>query len=147
MPSGNKQLPESSLTYWLTYHPREQGSWGQHGAHLGPVGPRWAPCGPHEPCYQWCLLYLSCMPFISPQLMGCEWPVIQHQLLITQHRGNHQEGTLYYWPFVWRIYQYGGFISWRAVMFSLLCTWAMTRLNISQAWWQVNLPVGQVDSG
>ena len=21
-------------------------------AHLGPVGPRWAPCGPHEPCYQ-----------------------------------------------------------------------------------------------
>ena len=23
-------------------------SWGQHGAHLGPVGPRW----PYEPCYQ-----------------------------------------------------------------------------------------------
>ena len=32
--------------------PRQQGSWGQHGAHLGPVGPRWAPCWPHEPCYQ-----------------------------------------------------------------------------------------------
>ena len=32
--------------------PREQSSWGQHGAHLGPVGPRWAPCWPHEPCYQ-----------------------------------------------------------------------------------------------
>ena len=29
-----------------------QSSWGQHGAHLGPVGPRWAPCWPHEPCYQ-----------------------------------------------------------------------------------------------
>ena len=29
-----------------------QGSWGQHGAHLGPVGPRWAPYRPHEPCYQ-----------------------------------------------------------------------------------------------
>ena len=28
------------------------GSWSQHGAHLGPVGPRWAPCWPHEPCYQ-----------------------------------------------------------------------------------------------
>ena len=28
-----------------------QGSWGQHGAHLGPTGPRWAPCWPHEPCY------------------------------------------------------------------------------------------------
>ena len=25
-------------------------SWGQHGAQLGPTGPRWAPCGPHEPC-------------------------------------------------------------------------------------------------
>ena len=22
-----------------------------HGAHLGPIGPRWAPCWPHEPCY------------------------------------------------------------------------------------------------
>ena len=33
-------------------YPRWQSSWGQHGAHLGPVGPRWAPCWPHEPCYQ-----------------------------------------------------------------------------------------------
>ena len=32
--------------------PRLQSSWGQHGAHLGPVGPRWAPCWPLEPCYQ-----------------------------------------------------------------------------------------------
>ena len=32
--------------------PREQSSWGQHGAHLGPVGPRWAPFWPHEPYYQ-----------------------------------------------------------------------------------------------
>ena len=23
---------------------------GQHGAHLGPTGPRWVPCWPHEPC-------------------------------------------------------------------------------------------------
>ena len=23
-----------------------------HAAHMGPVGPRWAPCLPHEPCYQ-----------------------------------------------------------------------------------------------
>ena len=23
-----------------------------HGAHLSPAGPRWAPCWPHEPCYQ-----------------------------------------------------------------------------------------------
>ena len=32
-----------------------ESSWGQHGAHLGPVGPRWAPCWPHKPCYQGCL--------------------------------------------------------------------------------------------
>ena len=25
---------------------------GGGGGHLGPVGPRWAPCRPHEPCYQ-----------------------------------------------------------------------------------------------
>ena len=25
--------------------------WGQHGAHQGSVGPRWAPYWPHEPCY------------------------------------------------------------------------------------------------
>ena len=30
----------------------EISSWGQHEAHLGPFGPRWAPCWPHEPCYQ-----------------------------------------------------------------------------------------------
>ena len=23
-----------------------------HGAHPGPIGPRWAPCWPHEPCFQ-----------------------------------------------------------------------------------------------
>ena len=33
------------------YVPREQSSWGKHGAQLGPVSPRWAPCWPHEPCY------------------------------------------------------------------------------------------------
>ena len=32
--------------------PRKQSSWGQHGAHLGPAGPRWAPFWPPEPCYQ-----------------------------------------------------------------------------------------------
>ena len=50
---------------WSVYHvdselladhrsslPKWQSSWGQHGAHLGPVGPSWAPCWPHEPCYQ-----------------------------------------------------------------------------------------------
>ena len=30
--------------------PWQQGSWGQNGAHLGPTGPRWAPCWPHKLC-------------------------------------------------------------------------------------------------
>ena len=39
--------------YFLTaITPRYQISWSQHGAHLGPIGPRWAPCWPHEPCSQ-----------------------------------------------------------------------------------------------
>ena len=29
----------------------EQCSWDQHGAHLGPTGPRWAQCWPHELCF------------------------------------------------------------------------------------------------
>ena len=37
---------------WFSAHPRQQISWDQHGAHLGPVGPRWTPCWPHELCYQ-----------------------------------------------------------------------------------------------
>ena len=34
-------------------------TWGHSGAHLGPAGPRWAPCWPHEPCYQgsWPLIH------------------------------------------------------------------------------------------
>ena len=30
----------------------KQGSWGQHGTHLGPAGSRWVPCWPHKPCHQ-----------------------------------------------------------------------------------------------
>ena len=37
---------------------RQQGSWGQHGAHLGPTGPGWAPCWPHEFCYLGGCIYL-----------------------------------------------------------------------------------------
>ena len=43
----------SGSTEWCSASlPRYQSSWGQHGAHLGPVGPRWAPFWPHESCYQ-----------------------------------------------------------------------------------------------
>ena len=37
---------------WLCQLPRKQISCGQHGAHLGPVGPRWVTRWPHELCYQ-----------------------------------------------------------------------------------------------
>ena len=40
------------IVYEVLFPPRGQNSWGQHGAHLGSVGPRWDPCRPHEPCYQ-----------------------------------------------------------------------------------------------
>ena len=34
--------------------PLIEGLRGQHGAHLGPTGPRWAPCWPHELCSLGC---------------------------------------------------------------------------------------------
>ena len=37
----------------------KKGSWGLHGAHLGPTGPRWAPCWPHELCYLGIAILLS----------------------------------------------------------------------------------------
>ena len=42
----------------------EQGSLRQHGAHLGPTGPRWTPCWPHELCY------LGLVSSRSPSLCG-----------------------------------------------------------------------------
>ena len=42
-------LHPPKIGLWL--HPCWQGSWGQHGAHLGPTGPRWAPRLPHDLCY------------------------------------------------------------------------------------------------
>ena len=43
-----------SLAIYDKRYPWWQGSWGQHGAHLGPTGPSWAPCWPHELCYLGC---------------------------------------------------------------------------------------------
>ena len=39
------------LCHDLQITPWQQGSWGLHGAHLGPTGPRSAPCWPRDPCY------------------------------------------------------------------------------------------------
>ena len=41
----NKSLPKPKLTSLIARF------MGQHGAHLGPTGPRWAPCWAHELCY------------------------------------------------------------------------------------------------
>ena len=46
------------LNHW-TWGPRYQASWDQHEAYLGPVGPRWVPCWPHEPCYQGLFLIID----------------------------------------------------------------------------------------
>ena len=43
----------------IRHIPRQQGSWGQHGAHLGPAGPRWVPCWPHEFCPLGCKISWS----------------------------------------------------------------------------------------
>ena len=42
--------------------PNSKSSRGPHGAHLGHVGPKWAPCWLHEPCYEGCLIlfFLFC---------------------------------------------------------------------------------------
>ena len=63
---GNCQLHGPEMVEWYkgrqynSYRPTEQRTWmatqiakfmGQDGAHLVPVGPRWAPYWPHEPCY------------------------------------------------------------------------------------------------
>ena len=44
-------IPPCCSVLMVKNYPWYQGSWGQHGAHLGPTGPRWAPCRPYEPFY------------------------------------------------------------------------------------------------
>ena len=41
----------TALSSLIARYPWQQGSRGQHGAHLASTGPRWAPCWPHELCY------------------------------------------------------------------------------------------------
>ena len=44
-------------------------TWGQHGAHLGPVVHRWGPGRPHEPCYLG-ILFSGCSKHENPLLTG-----------------------------------------------------------------------------
>ena len=54
---------------------------GQHGAHLGPTGPRWAPCWPHEPCYLGGLSRGIHQPAVIP-LTKAHWWFIFSLLLV-----------------------------------------------------------------
>ena len=51
MLDSSASVLESYLDNTATVMSLTAGSWGQNGAHLGPTGPRWAPCWPHELCY------------------------------------------------------------------------------------------------
>ena len=51
---NHSQEPSVTNTAYCLYDQRlsyPDSSWDQRGAHLGPPGPRWAPCWPQEPCY------------------------------------------------------------------------------------------------
>ena len=43
--------------------PDRKGHGAKNGVHLGPKGPRWAPCWPHELCY---LGYANSLSFTAP---------------------------------------------------------------------------------
>ena len=72
---------------------------GQYGAHLGPVGPRWAPYWPHELCYQggeemidkW---YQNRSSLV--QLMACHLFRVNPlpNPMITRHKSDCEEQTL-----------------------------------------------------
>ena len=50
-------------------------TWGPPGAHLGPPGPRWAPCWPHEPCY------LSIWHAMMPKSRGISMELITEVIM------------------------------------------------------------------
>ena len=65
---------------------------GQHEAHLGPVGPRWAPWWPHEACYQGCFSYRlqgTILAQVTFMLAGCldcvAWRKPIKRLKLIQH--------------------------------------------------------------
>ena len=73
--SKSSYYQDPVLLRWINFNPSmdkwfhaQESMWGNHltilkhqrcnhrrleidGAHLGPTGPRWAPCWPHDPCY------------------------------------------------------------------------------------------------
>ena len=47
-----RRILQVVIFYPCHRYPRYKVHGANRGAHLGPVGPKWAPCWPHEPCYQ-----------------------------------------------------------------------------------------------
>ena len=74
-------------------HPWQQGSWGQHGAHLRPTGPRWAPCWPHELCYLGPLfqevggaeMKLSVFCHFFTECSQTSWSFHEQYIIVTSH--------------------------------------------------------------
>ena len=57
--------------------------WGKHGAHLGPVGHKWAPCWPHNPCYQGRQQRSFCKRYVEWQaviMLGLDGSIIHGSL-------------------------------------------------------------------
>ena len=76
-----------------------------HGAnmgHRGPVGPRWAPCWPHEPCYQgvywpsiiWTLKSASSKTYCRKLRRFCWWnrsAIIEYSYRCTSGKYNYRK--------------------------------------------------------
>ena len=85
----------------ISHLPTQRSSWSQHWAHLGPVGPKWAPCWPHEPCYQGCHYMNRCCPrSVSPY--GMAWPQCVTRIYISKQLIIGISCIL--WPFHFRSY-------------------------------------------
>ena len=82
---------EMELTIFLTAK-----FMGQHVAHLGPIGPSWAPCWPHEPC-DIPRLYLPSMgqPWVS--IVCVCYEKIDH-VISKLYNIMHFINLLYLWP-------------------------------------------------
>ena len=75
---------------------------GQHWVHLGPVGPRWAPCWPHEPCYQGSVYPhypRTVMIFTRPlQRIACLICYFSHNIVLSMFPASVLHFTAYHEP-------------------------------------------------
>ena len=73
-------------------------TWGQHGAHLGPTGPRWAPCWPHESCYLGPLALCEGNPLrFAPQRVTKEERFPSHDIIMDNVILRHSDVSMWFW--------------------------------------------------